>query len=467
MTRGALAGWVVALTLSCGPASRFAGQGTGDFQYDVADPRCIPTKRDFTPTIRLVADGGVPDGGLLAWERAEVVVEGLPPCRPLDVIFGQAFGGIAYAVFQADFDGRVSSTQAPLRGSWTGADPDAPITTAEGNLFVQDVRVLADWGAGDYLELTWPRRTSSSGIDVLPVRGARGVFGDLYLPSTPPPWPVLIALGGPEGGLTVASEVARTYVEQGYLVLALSYWKTEGLPQAFTRIPLEYFLEAIELVKEYPGARADRIALVGLSRGAEAALLVGSVSPQVKAVVAVVPSGLSWPAFDVWTEPSWTYRDAGVPYVPWANAMPQRRARPDGGEDVVLREVWGEALRRATPAELEAATIPVERIGGPVLLLAGQDDQVWPSCDFAESTFSRLVDAGHAARHPLDARVCYPGAGHVLNPGYVGLPMGRSAAFEREDGGVFDVFGGSPQVNGQATREAWSRTNAFLEAALR
>jgi dienelactone hydrolase len=278
---------------------------------------------------------------------------------------------------------------------------------------------------------------------------------------------VLIALGGSEGGSAVANEVARTYVEQGYLVLALSYWKTEGLPQAFTRIPLEYFLEAIELVKEYPGARADRIGLIGLSRGAEAALLVGSVSPQVKAVVAVVPSGWSWPAFDVWTEPSWTFRDAGVPYVPWANAMPVQRARPDGGVEVVLRDVWGESLRRASATELEAATIPVERIEGPVLLLAAQDDQVWPSCDFAESTFSRLLDAGHAGRHPLDARVCFPGAGHVLNPGYVGLPMGLSASFEREDGGVFDVFGGTPQVNGRATREAWERTNAFLEAALR
>jgi hypothetical protein len=45
--------------------------------------------------------------------------------------------------------------------------------------------------------------------------------------------------------------------------------------------------------------------------------------------------------------------------------------------------------------------------------------------------------------------------------------MGLSTSFEREDGGVFDVFGGTPQANGRAMREAWERTNAFLEAALR
>jgi dienelactone hydrolase len=453
--------------LTCGPASRFSGQGSGAFEYDVSDPRCIPTQRLYSPTIRLVVDGGVPDAGLLAWDQAEVVVEGLPPCRPLDVVFGQAFGGIAFAVFQADFDGRVSSAQAPLRGSWTGADPDGPITSAEGNLFVQDVQVLANWGVDPFLELTWPRRTSSMGVDVLPIRGARGVYGDLYLPTTPPPWKVLIVIGGSEGGLVISSEVARTYVEQGYLVLALSYWKTENLPQTLSRIPLEYFLQAIELVKEYPGARADRIGLIGFSRGGEAALLVASVSPQVKAVVAVVPSGLSWPAFDVWTEPSWTFQDAGVPYVPWANAEPVRRTFSDGGAEVVLRPVWGEAIRRASPAELEAATIRVEQIQAPVLLLGAQDDQVWPSCELADVAFGRLVDAGHVTRFPLDESVCFPGAGHVVNPGYVGLPMGRSLSFERDDGGVFDVFGGSPQANGRASREAWRRTNAFLEAALR
>jgi hypothetical protein len=45
--------------------------------------------------------------------------------------------------------------------------------------------------------------------------------------------------------------------------------------------------------------------------------------------------------------------------------------------------------------------------------------------------------------------------------------MGRSVSFERDDGGVFDVYGGSAQANGRASREAWRRTNAFLEAALR
>ncbi|MBE2252520.1 MAG: acyl-CoA thioesterase/BAAT N-terminal domain-containing protein [Myxococcus sp.] len=459
---------VALLVLSCGPASSLRGEGTGPFEWAVSDPRCIPTRRDYTPTIRLVADGGLPDAGFLAWESAEVVVEGLPPCRPLDMIFGQAVGGFAYAVFRADFEGTVSTGRdAPVSGSWSGVDIDGPVYSSEGGLFVQDVNVLADWGAAEYLEVNWPRRALSRGVDVLPIRGARGVFGDLYLPSTAPPWPVVIAIGGSEGGTLVSSEVARTFVEQGYLVLALAYWGLEVLPPSLDRLPLEYFREAIEVAKEYPGARRDRIALIGVSRGSEAALLVASGSPDVSAVVSVVGSGVSWPAWELWTEPSWTRGDAGVAFVPWANAQPTVRVFDDGGVEVSSRRLWTEALRAASPMAIEAAVIPVERINGPVLLLGADDDQIWPSCALSDFAWGRLVDAGHTAQFPADGRECYQAAGHALNPGYVGLPMGSASSVERADGGVFDLYGGTAQGNGQGSRAAWRRTSAFLEAVLR
>ncbi len=452
---------------ACAPASELAFPGAGPITYDVSDPRCIPTRVDYRPTISLVVDGGVPDGGLMAWQSAEVRVEGLPPCRPLDMIFGQAVGGLAYAVFQADVNGVVSTaTQAPLRGSWSGVDIDGPIYSSEGGLFVQDVSVLADWGAPDYLELTWPRRTLPLGVDVLPVRGARGVFGDLYLPNVAPPYPIIIAIGGSEGGSVVTAEVARTFVEQGYLVFALSYWGLEPLPGNIDRIPLEYFLNAIEVAKEYPGARRDRIGVIGLSRGSEAALLVGAASAEVKAVVSVVGSGVSWPAWQVWTEPSWTLADAGVPFVPWGNAMPAVTTLADGGVVVSSREIWNEALRLASPVAVEAAEIRVENIRAPVLFFGGSDDQVWPSCELSARAWARLVDAGHQQQYPLDERVCFPGAGHVLNPGFVGLPMGNSLFAVQDDGG-FEARGGSPRANGVASREAWRKTSAFFEATLR
>lgn len=458
---------LVMLVLACKPASRLDGLGAGTLEWDVDDPRCIPTRRDYTPTLRLVADGGSPDAGFLSWQSVEVRVEGLPPCRPLDMIFGQAVGGLAYAVFRADVEGVVSTaTQAPLRGSWAGVDIDGPIYSSEGGLFVQDVSVLADWGAPQYLEATWPRRTLPVGVDVLPVRGSRGVFGDLYLPATAPPYPIVVVFDG-ERGTERAAEVARTFVEQGYLVLALTTWGVDPLPLTFERLPLEYLLSAIEVAKEYPGARRDRVGLIGLARGSEAVLQVASASPDVKAVVSVVGSGVVWPAGALQDQPAWTRADAGVAAVPWAaQVAPMVRTLDDGGVFVSTRNVWGDVLQQAPAAAIEAATIRVEDIRAPVLLLAAEDDRVWPSCALSDLAWERLADAGHPQRFPLDARFCFSGAGHVINPGYVGLPMGSTLVRALDDGGFMEL-GGTPKANAAASREAWLRTGAFLEATLK
>src|SRR3984885_10558791 len=52
-----------------------------------------------------------------------------------------------------------------------------------------------------------------------------GLYAELYLPARKGPVPVLIALGGGEGGLESSSEMAVTFVPQGYAVLALAYWR--------------------------------------------------------------------------------------------------------------------------------------------------------------------------------------------------------------------------------------------------
>ena len=58
-----------------------------------------------------------------------------------------------------------------------------------------------------------------------------------------------------------------------------------------------------------------------------------------------------------------------------------------------------------------ATTIPAERINGPVLLLEGRDDQLWPSPQMAAMVVSRL----HALHHPyFDRNVIYNNTGHVI-----------------------------------------------------
>ena len=77
-----------------------------------------------------------------------------------------------------------------------------------------------------------------------------------------------------------------------------------------------------------------------------------------------------------------------------------------------LRTPW-----RGTPACLEAlrdpgavarAAIAVEKIRGPVLLISGADDQMWPSAAMGEDIRLRLKAAGH----PFEVRhLRYDGPG--------------------------------------------------------
>jgi hypothetical protein len=93
--------------------------------------------------------------------------------------------------------------------------------------------------------------------------------------------------------------------------------------------------------------------------------------------------------------------------------------------------------------DVPAATIPVERIEGPVLISAGGDDQVWPSDRFGRDIAQRRQ------AHGLETRILIgPAAGHrVRLPGEPPFPAG-GAAMER---------GGSPQADDELGRLIWTQ----------
>lgn len=84
------------------------------------------------------------------------------------------------------------------------------------------------------------------------------------------------------------------------------------------------------------------------------------------------------------------------------------------GDPPVFLDLYESSLAAAdTTGEAELAAIPVERIGGEVVLVAGGDDKVWPSVTCATRIAQRR---GH---HNLATSVVtHPSAGHrVVLPG--------------------------------------------------
>jgi dienelactone hydrolase len=117
-----------------------------------------------------------------------------------------------------------------------------------------------------------------------------GLVGTLYYPEGVDPLPGVLMLGGAEGGMH--EDDAALLAAHGYAALALAYYGMPGLPATAQDIPLEYFGHALAYIQRHPRVRADRLAVMGGSKGGEAALLVAATFPQVRAAISVVGSGL-------------------------------------------------------------------------------------------------------------------------------------------------------------------------------
>ncbi len=257
--------------------------------------------------------------------------------------------------------------------------------------------------------------------------------------------PAILLLGGSEGGLGAAADgQARLLAKEGFTVLALAYYRLPGQPQRFELIPLETFTRALDWLKAHDGVDPARLAIMGTSKGAEAALLVASRRADISAVVAAVPSQVAWQGFDWSFAPvktsSWSEGGKPVPFLPITTV---------GWNG----DIYGPSLAEA--AQHPEAAIPVERIAGPVLLLCGEEDKLWPSCPMARAVKARRDQQGNA---PTTTLLAYPDAGHFgVGPA---LPEGREVP------AMITMFGGSEAGNVAARADGWPRTVAFLKQAL-
>jgi len=148
-------------------------------------------------------------------------------------------------------------------------------------------------------------------------------------------------------------------------VLGLAYFREPGLPGTLDRIPLEYFIDAIDYAARAPGIDPERIGMVSGSRGSEAALLVASMDARIKSVVVATPSEVAWRGMTT-AASAWTLRGEDVPALASnGNAAPTQTERFGAALDAV--------------ADWPRYRIPVERINGPLLLISAENDQIWPS----------------------------------------------------------------------------------------
>jgi dienelactone hydrolase len=108
-------------------------------------------------------------------------------------------------------------------------------------------------------------------------------------------------------------------------------------------------------------------------------------------------------------------------------------------------------MKKADESVLEKATIPVEKIKAPILLVSGTDDQTWPSSLFSDSIIQRLGKN----RHPYEFKhIRYEGAGHMIFLPYFITGQNRY------------MNGGNPKDDALGSVVSWEETIAFLHRHL-
>lgn len=382
----------------------------------------------------------------------------------------------SHAIFVADEQGRVlPNNQAPVEGTYSGIDPQgifwsmAPGPGERPDVFSRTtapsfITISVRTDSGVNLSQVLECRLVGDGVTRIPVDEA-GVHGTLFLPEGTGSRPALIYLGGSEGGINEG--ISAIFASKGYVTLSLGYFGLPGLPLELVGVPVETVGDAVQFLNRHPRVQEDRIAIYGASKGAELALLSATRYPSIRAVIANSPSGVVFQGISMdWSagpRSSWSENGTDIPYVPFIWY----------GEDDPILVSMGEAAANGTPwgtlamyeralgdeGAVRNATIPVERINGPVLLLSAGKDTVWPSSRLSADIMARRAEY----HHPFpDQRLDYPASGHMIRTPWQSTELNRIYL----PGGMIEDLGGIPPENAKAAADSWPKIQDFLKEAL-
>jgi uncharacterized protein len=242
--------------------------------------------------------------------------------------------------------------------------------------------------------------------------------------------------------------MALALQREGFSVFQLAYFGAPGTSDSLERIPLELFDQGLAWLGEQSGVDAQRLALVGGSKGAEAALLVATRRPDLRAVVAAMPTsvawnGISWQRGGQSENSSWTSGGQEIPTMPFS---PWNSAE---GVISVYRSIEDPDHR----AEAERSGIPIERTRAALMLVCGEADTMWPACPMSFALAGRASELGGPKVHVL----AYADAGHLL----FGPPILPEEPFYQD----LDMLGGTIEGNAAARTDSWPRVVEFLRGA--
>lgn len=382
----------------------------------------------------------------------------------------------AWADFRADAQGRIDGAHAaPLAGTyahpdglgliWSGyvaGDPALP-TKLPARLYdlpggYSKTLLKVEVDGAIVAEKTVEVRQGRPDTLIEAVRN-KEVTGWLARPPGPGRRPAVIVLHGSEGGGAMSRGRALDLAAQGFVTLAVDYFADRAerlpLPPDLREIPIEVVDRAHAWLARRPEVDPNRIAVVGTSRGAELALLVGATFHWPAAIVGCAAGDLvraadefHVPGSTIVNAPAWTYRGRPIAFVP---------DEPEPFRRYPSRTAAYRAAEVDFAPRLAAARIRVERIKAPLLVLGSEADTIWHSAEMVRRILGRRSEAGLSSK---TVGAVYPNAGHqICGDGTWPLRLyGSDGVGDRNL---------SMEAEGEAAVQAWNRTLAFLRETMK
>lgn len=281
---------------------------------------------------------------------------------------------------------------------------------------------------------------------------SNGVLGNYFAIKDGKKHPAVLIFGGSEGGISKqVSDMAIEINKAGFNVLNISYFRAENQNPELIQVPLETFDNALDFLATQNEVDAKNLAIIGASKGGEAALIVASRHPEIKVIVSGMPSAVIWAGFS-WHDTdgsfknmksSWTLAGKEVPFLPFGDI--NSKEKNENTYSLGLKEI----------GKHQDAIIPIEKSKAKILLVCGESDKLWPSCPMANMIESRAK----AYSGPMVEILSYKDAGHGV--------FGPIVDPKKFSSSQIAFFGGSVEGNAKARQDSFPKTIAFLQNNLK
>lgn len=368
------------------------------------------------------------------------------------------------ATFRAGAGGRIElGADAPLDGDHGSnrpmafveamrllSEPRAPFATSVGEPHRIELIATSD-GQRATTSIERFLRDERVRVEDVPIEGGVARW---YLPDGAVRGGVLVVSGSGGGR---PDEIPALLAAHGFAALSLAYFGMPGLPADLVEIDVSIMSRALTIMRARPELRNEKVALHGRSRGSELVFLT-ALRERVEAVIGLVPSGVPWGGLTPRgpsEKPAWVVDGQGVGFPGQGRPLPSPPPLAPG-QPSVLTPLFERLLE--DHEAVARCTFALDRFEGPILLVSGGADALWPS-----RRLSDIVVERRARRRLPTEHATYDGAGHLIGPPY--QPTTVSSTVHPISKTAIS-FGGEPAANAIASEDSWRRTLVFLHETI-